>query len=75
MIYRPLRDDEVLPVRKHRQVAMAPAEDDEEQEVSTELLDYHTNEQVDQLFFVAPSFIHWGVPLTNLQIYKQRCRF
>ena len=33
----------MLPVRKHRQVATAPAEDDEEQEVSTELLDYHTS--------------------------------
>ena len=33
----------MLPVRKHRQVATAPAEDDEEQEVSTDLLYYHTS--------------------------------
>ena len=58
MIYRPLRDDEVLPVRKHRQVAMAPPEEDEEQEVSTELLDYHTNRASRPTVCVAPpSFI------------------
>ena len=46
MIYSPLRDDEVLPVRKHRQVAMAPPEEDEDQEVSR--LPYEQNKSTNR---------------------------